>query len=128
MEHTDIKKLFEGLGIKNGKSGVSQDQELGKKLEEAVKGTDAGRTLAQLTLTKTPVFVKVEGKASSVDLVQMVQAMDETCKMNTGHGILDIVVGLQALNTMLTTLGLDTKDERVAAILLDFLNRKEGKK
>ena len=128
MEHIDIEKLFEGLGIKNGKSGVSQDQELGKKLEEAVKGTNAGRTLAQLTLTKTPVFVKVEGEASPVALVQMVQAMDETCKMSAGHGILDIVVGLQALNTMLTPLGLDTKDERVAAILLDFLNHKEGKK
>lgn len=128
MGHKDIDKLFEELGLKNLRSRANQDQELGKKLEEAVKGTAAGRTVAQLTLTKTPTFVKVEGKASPVTLVQMVQAMDETCKMSTGHGILDIVVGLQALDALLIPLGLDVKDERAAAILLDFLDHKEDKK
>lgn len=127
MGHKDIDKLFEELGLKNLRSRANQDQELGKKLE-AVKGTAAGRTVAQLTLTKTPTFVKVEGKASPVTLVQMVQAMDETCKMSTGHGILDIVVGLQALGALLIPLGLGVKDERAAAILLDFLDHKEDKK
>ena len=81
MDHNDIKKLFEGLGLDSCKSSLSKEQE--KKLEESMSG--------KITIENTPMSVKIEGYASAVSLIIMLQEFGEVVKESTGFDMVEIM-------------------------------------
>lgn len=81
MDHNDIRKLFEGLQLDSCKSSLSKEQE--KKLEERRSG--------KITIEKTPTSVKIEGYASAVSLIIMLQEFGEVVKKSTGFDMVEIL-------------------------------------
>ena len=80
MGYYDIKKLFEGLELDSFKLSLSEEQK--KKLEERRSG--------KITIEKTPTLVKIEGYASAVSLIIMLQEFGEVVKQSTGLDMVEI--------------------------------------
>lgn len=113
--HNDIEKLFEGLGL--DKNRLTEEQK--KRMEELES--------AEIKITKTPTAIKVEGKASSVNLVAMLQAFEDVVKQITGFGVIEILAMKDIVKPLVEMTGLSVQSSMVCDMILHALKEASSK-